>query len=167
MSGPGPGSLPPGGCTHWASLTAFLRGAHQAENSTPTGRASMAPQSPRADTAPRPTHSLNRRLWILGQASASFWSSAPSHSSDLFSTEAQDTDSSVSPGVSEEEVTACHLWGSRQGMLDSASVGSHQSSQTQRHTRHIQTGPLSSQRADSQVCGKQDSLHRLEVPPHP
>ena len=62
---------------------------------------------------PQLTHSLNRRLWILGQDSVSFWGSAPSCSSNLLSaTGTEDTDSFVSPGVSEKEVTAGPLQGS-------------------------------------------------------
>ena len=98
-------------------------------------------------TAARLTHSRNRRLWILGQASTSFWGSAPSRSSDLLSaTEAQDTDSSVLPGVSEEEVTAWPLRGSHTACGDcgrerSAGAVSPEQPEPAAHTRHIQTRP--------------------------
>lgn len=75
-----------------------LEAQDQSEHSTP---------GPTVSPMPQLTHSLNRRLWILGQASVSFWGSAPGCSSDLLSTTGtQDTDSLISPGVSEKEVTA-------------------------------------------------------------
>lgn len=124
MLQPGPSHLPPGGCKHRGPdepVGEELNAQCQSEHSAP---------GPTAGTAARLTHSLNRRLWILGQASTSFWGSAPSWSSDLLSaTEAQDTNSSVPPGVLEKEVTAWPLQGSthrlqglRQGMLNSGSV---------------------------------------------
>lgn len=73
-----------------------LEAQDQSEHSTP---------GPTVSPMPQLTHSLNRRLWILGQASVSFWGSAPGCSSDLLSTTGtQDTDSFVSPGVSEKKL---------------------------------------------------------------
>lgn len=109
--------------TRGPSLSAFwdqARPGGRTQCSTPAG-AQPAP-SRAAGSAPRLTHSLNLRLWILGQAvlsgarwqASTSWSPAPSGSSDLLSsTGAEDPDSSIPAGASEKEVMTQQLWAQR------------------------------------------------------